>query len=449
MSFQKLGLSSTLLDAIAETGYSEPTSIQEQAVPAVLEGRDLLAAAQTGTGKTAAFTLPLLQNLGQHSKSKPRALVLTPTRELAAQVTESVKTYGGNTGLKSTVIYGGVGYNPQIAALKKGVDLIVATPGRLLDLLDNGKADLSGVETLVLDEADRMLDMGFIHSIRKIQKYLTSVRQRLLFSATFSKEIRKFASDLLNKPLEIDVAPRNSAAESVDQRVLLVEKSRKRAALSHLIKDGNWSQVLVFTRTKHGANRLAKNLATDGITAAALHGNKSQNARTQALASFKSFDTQALVATDIAARGIDINLLPHVVNFDMPSVPEDYVHRIGRTGRAGSNGEAVSLVGPDERKSLKAIEKLVGGQIERMTPPDIDLRSVEDDADNDPSEQKTDKSQQKPQQNKSKNGSRHRRAPNNANARQAQKTDNDQSQTKRRNKSGGSRQRNSGNNNQR
>jgi len=377
MSFQELGLSSRLLNAIEDQGYTQPTAIQTRAIPAVLGGTDILAAAQTGTGKTAAFTLPLLEKLGDKPQKKARVLVLTPTRELAAQVAESVRTYGAETKLRTAVVYGGVGYQPQIKAFRQGVDLIVATPGRLLDHLDSHNVDLSGVDTLVLDEADRMLDMGFIHDIRRVLKYLPSVRQRLMFSATFSKDIRKLATSILNKPIEIDVAPRNSAAESVDQRVLMVEKSRKRAALSHLIREGNWVQVLIFTRTKHGANRLAKQLAEDGISAAALHGNKSQNARTRALASFKQLDTQALVATDIAARGIDIDMLPHVVNFDLPNVPEDYVHRIGRTGRAGADGQALSLVGPDERKYLKDIEKLVGGQIERMTLPDIDLRDGE------------------------------------------------------------------------
>ncbi|MES1926035.1 DEAD/DEAH box helicase [Salinisphaera sp. T31B1] len=376
MSFDQLGLAPSLLEAVAAEGYSTPTPIQAKAIPAVLEGQDVLAAAQTGTGKTAAFTLPLLHRLGQDTATKPRVLVLTPTRELAAQVEQSVKTYGRGGHLRSTVIFGGVGYQPQISAFRKGVDIIVATPGRLLDHLQQGNVDLSGLETLVLDEADRMLDMGFIHDIKRVLKHVPAKRQTLLFSATFSKDIRKLAASLLHKPVEIDVAPRNATADRIDQKVVMVEKSRKRALLSHLIGTGDWSQVLVFTRTKHGANRLVKQLETDGLSAAALHGNKSQNARTKALDGFKAGTLRVLVATDIAARGIDIDALPHVVNYELPNVPEDYVHRIGRTGRAGSAGEAVSLVGPDERKYLKDIEKLIGSSIERMVVEGIDLRSA-------------------------------------------------------------------------
>lgn len=380
MSFDSLGLSSHLLATIADSGYTQPTPIQAQAIPAVLDNSDVLAAAQTGTGKTAAFVLPMLERLGTQSQKKPRVLVLAPTRELAAQVEQSVKTYGAQTQLRSTVVFGGVGYQPQIAAFKRGVDIVVATPGRLLDHLQQGNLNLGELDTLVLDEADRMLDMGFIHDIKRVLKHVPNNRQTLLFSATFSKDIRKLASTLLNQPIEIDVAPRNATAERIDQKVIMVEKARKRALLSHLIRTDDWSQVLVFTRTKHGANRLVKQLETDGLTAAALHGNKSQNARTKALDGFKQGSVRVLVATDIAARGIDIDTLPHVVNYELPNVPEDYVHRIGRTGRAGSEGEAVSLVGPDERKYLKDIEKLIGNPIERMQVEGIDLRAPEKEA---------------------------------------------------------------------
>lgn len=383
MSFDSLGLSPHLLAAVADAGYTQPTAIQSKAIPAIIDGADVLGAAQTGTGKTAAFVLPLLERLGKGHEKKPRVLVLAPTRELAAQVSESVGTYGAKTNLKKTVVFGGVGYQPQISAFKKGVDIVVATPGRLLDHLNNGHIDLSNLDTLVLDEADRMLDMGFIHDIKRVLKYVPEKRQTLLFSATFSKDIRKLASSLLKHPTEIDVAPRNSTAERISQKVIMVEKPRKRAVLSHMIRSDDWSQVLVFTRTKHGANRLVKQLDTDGLTAAALHGNKSQNARTKALEGFKSGDIRVLVATDIAARGIDIDALPHVVNYELPNVAEDYVHRIGRTGRAGAEGEAVSLVGPDERKNLKDIEKLIGRQIERIQPQGIDLRAPQSQDDND------------------------------------------------------------------
>jgi len=379
MPFDQLGLAPSLLEAVAAAGYSEPTPIQTKAIPAVLDGRDVLAAAQTGTGKTAAFTLPILHRLGDNQQKKPRVLVLAPTRELAAQVNESVRTYGKSSPVRSTVIFGGVGYQPQISTFKKGVDIVVATPGRLLDLLQQGHADLSCIETLVLDEGDRMLDMGFIHDIKRVLKYVPAKRQTLLFSATFSQDIRKLASNLLDNPLEIDVAPRNATADRIDQKVVLVEKPRKRAVLSHLIKEHNWHRVLVFARTKHGANRLCKQLDSDGLPSAALHGNKSQNARTKALDGFKDGKIQVLVATDIAARGIDIESLPHVVNFELPNVSEDYVHRIGRTGRAGESGEALSLVGPDERKLLKDIEKLIGKQIERMTVEGVDTRAGEND----------------------------------------------------------------------
>ena len=372
LSFADLGLAQDLLRAVADTGYTVPTPIQAQAIPQVLKGGDLLAAAQTGTGKTAGFTLPLLQLLmGKPSRQagKPRALVLTPTRELAAQVEESVREYGKYLPLKSMVMFGGVGINPQIAALRKPVDILVATPGRLLDHVSQRTLDLSAVEILVLDEADRMLDMGFIHDIRKVLALLPAKRQNLLFSATFSDEIKTLADKLLDQPKLVEVARRNTTNELVDQRVHLVDRDKKTDLLIKLIRDHNWYQVLVFTRTKHGANRLAEKLDKIGIPAAAIHGNKSQNARTRALADFKNSTLQVLVATDIAARGLDIDQLPHVVNFELPNVPEDYVHRIGRTGRAGSPGEAVSLVCVDEFNFLRDIEKLTKQSIARFTVP--------------------------------------------------------------------------------
>ncbi len=373
MQFNELGLKAELLSSIKKQGYTTPTPIQAKAIPVVLSGRDILAGAQTGTGKTAAFTLPLLQRLSQNGQKgrHPRALVLTPTRELAAQVGESVETYGENLTLRSTVIFGGVGINPQKERLKEGVDILVATPGRLLDHAGQKTVNLSQVEVLILDEADRMLDMGFIHDIRKVLKLLPKKRQNLLFSATYSKDIKQLADSLLHKPEFIEVARRNTTAETVAQKVHHVAKSQKRYLLSHLIKKGDWHQVLVFTRTKHGANRLAKQLNTDGITASAIHGNKSQSARTRALAEFKSGDIQVLVATDIAARGLDIDKLPHVVNFELPNVPEDYVHRIGRTGRAGSNGVALSLVSEDEHKYLAGIERLIKRKITVETKIDF------------------------------------------------------------------------------
>ena len=369
MSFSSLGLAESLLRAVTEHGYTTPTPIQLQAIPAVLNGGDLLAGAQTGTGKTAGFVLPLLQRLTASCMSKPsankivRALILTPTRELAAQVEESVRVYGKYTKLTSTVIFGGVGINPQISQLRRGVDIVVATPGRLLDLHQQRAINLSHIEILVLDEADRMLDMGFIHDIKRILKLLPANRQNLLFSATFSNDIKTLADSLLNNPALIEVARRNSTVEAITQKVHPVDRDQKRQLLSHLIKTQNWHQVLVFTRTKHGANRLAELLIKDGITALVIHGNKSQGARTKALAEFKSGDLQVLVATDIAARGIDIDQLPHVVNYDMPNVPEDYVHRIGRTGRAGASGEAISLVCIDEAAFLHAIERLIKQEI--------------------------------------------------------------------------------------
>ncbi|WP_320055502.1 DEAD/DEAH box helicase [Desulfuromonas thiophila] len=362
-TFDKLGLSAELVRAVAEQGYSTPTPIQSQAIPAVLAGGDLLAAAQTGTGKTAGFTLPLLQQLSARRLSGRRhpirALILAPTRELAAQIGDSVTAYGRHLPLKSAVIFGGVSCVPQKAALRQGVDILIATPGRLLDLHNQQCLDLRQVEILVLDEADRMLDMGFIHDIRRVLALLPASRQNLLFSATFSDDIRRLADGLLNRPTVIEVARRNTPAEAVEQRVYPVDKSQKRALLSYLIGSRNWQQVLVFTRTKHGANRLAEQLAKDGLSSAAIHGNKSQGARTKALADFKAGRVRVLVATDIAARGLDIDQLPQVVNYELPNVPEDYVHRIGRTGRAGHSGEAVSLVSPDEIKLLRDIERLL------------------------------------------------------------------------------------------
>ncbi|MFA9217153.1 MAG: DEAD/DEAH box helicase [Sphingomonadaceae bacterium] len=369
MSFSSLGLSDAIVRAVTEAGYTTPTPIQQQAIPAVLNGGDLLAGAQTGTGKTAGFTLPVLHRLSTNAQgaaitsntsTRPiRALILTPTRELAAQVEESVRIYGKYTKLNSTVIFGGVGINPQIKQLKHGVDILVATPGRLLDHMEQRTVDLSKIEILILDEADRMLDMGFIRDIKKVLAALPAKRQNLLFSATFSDEIKALADGLLNKPAMIEVARRNSAVEVIAQMIHPVDRDKKHAMLSHLIKENNWSQVLVFTRTKHGANKLVEQLGGDGIGAMAIHGNKSQSARTKALSEFKDNKLQVLVATDIAARGIDIDQLPHVVNYDLPNVPEDYVHRIGRTGRAGATGEAVSLVCVDEHDMLKDIEKLI------------------------------------------------------------------------------------------
>ncbi|MCH7854384.1 MAG: DEAD/DEAH box helicase [Proteobacteria bacterium] len=371
MLFKELGLSAELLRAIDKKGYNEATPIQQQAIPLVLEGRDVLAGAQTGTGKTAGFTLPLLQHLQQSTENRRsvRALVLTPTRELAAQVGESVRDYGCYLPFKTAVIFGGVSINTQFAKLKKGVDVIVATPGRLLDHLQQGTINLSKIDILVLDEADRMLDMGFIRDIRKIFKYMPKERQTLLFSATFSDDIRRLAADLLNNPIEIQVATRNTTADRVKQLVLPVDKRRKRELLSHKIGAENWQQVLVFTRTKHGANRLAQQLTDDGIVSSAIHGNKSQAARTRALKEFKEGKVRVLVATDIAARGLDINRLPHVVNYELPNVPEDYIHRIGRTARAGLDGHAVSLVCVDELKLLQDIETLLKRKIDKEIIP--------------------------------------------------------------------------------
>ena len=373
MKFNELGLAKPILDAVTEQGYTQPSPIQEQAIPAVIEGSDIMAAAQTGTGKTAGFTLPILHTLSKggkqpHSAAKPnqaRVLILTPTRELAAQIAESVETYGKHLSLRSTVVFGGVKINPQMIKLRSGVDILVATPGRLLDLHNQNAVKFDSLEILVLDEADRMLDMGFIHDIKRILKVLPKQRQNLLFSATFSNEIRSLAKGLVNNPIEISVTPRNTAAKTVKQWIVPVDKKRKPALLIKLVKQKQWPQVLVFSRTKHGANRLVKQLDKANIKALAIHGNKSQGARTRALAEFKELKIQVLVATDIAARGIDIDELPQVVNFDLPNVPEDYVHRIGRTGRAGSNGEAVSLVSADEIDQLQDIERLLQKLIDR------------------------------------------------------------------------------------
>ncbi|MCL4315994.1 MAG: DEAD/DEAH box helicase [Gammaproteobacteria bacterium] len=369
--FTSLGLAEPILRAIRDAGYTTPTPIQAQAIPQVLAGGDLLAAAQTGTGKTAGFTLPILHLLSsrpaQNPKpGRPRCLILVPTRELAAQVEESVKTYGRHLPLTSMVMFGGVNINPQFRMLKERVDILVATPGRLLDHMSQKTVDLSGVEILVLDEADRMLDMGFIRDIRKVLAVLPKQRQNLLFSATFSDEIKALANGLLHNPKSVEVARRNTASEMVEQSVHLVPQSHKKDLLAHLINHHDWQQVLVFTRTKHGANKLAEKLVKDGITAAAIHGNKSQGARTKALAGFKSGEVRVLVATDIAARGIDIDQLPQVVNFELPNVPEDYVHRIGRTGRAGSTGSALSLVDSEEMAYLRDIEKLIKRSIVRV-----------------------------------------------------------------------------------
>ncbi len=370
MKFTDLGLNASLLKAIKEQGYDTPTPIQQQAIPVVIEGKDVLAAAQTGTGKTAGFTLPLLQRLTEkqpHMHAKQvRALVLTPTRELAAQVAQSIEDYGKYTPYRSMVIFGGVGINPQMAKLKKGIDIVIATPGRLLDIAGQGGIDFSKLECLILDEADRMLDMGFINDIKKLLKLMPQKKQTLLFSATFSKEIKALASGLLHNPVLVEVARENTTADKISQVVHHVDKGRKRELLSQLIKTKDWKQVLVFTRTKHGANKLTEQLELAGITASAIHGNKSQGARTKALASFKANQIRVLVATDIAARGIDIDQLPHVVNFELPNVPEDYVHRIGRTGRAGMKGEAVSLVCVDEHELLRNIEKFTKSSIPKV-----------------------------------------------------------------------------------
>ena len=366
MSFQSLGLSKALLKAINNQGYTEPSPIQQKAIPLILKGKDILASAQTGTGKTAGFTLPMLQRLSQgqsQKRRKVRALIITPTRELAAQVHANVKSYSEFLNIQSTVIFGGVNQRPQVATLKRGVDVLIATPGRLLDLQNQGFLSLSNVEILVLDEADRMLDMGFLRDIKRIISLLPSKTQNLLFSATFSKDIKKLATEFLYQPAIVEVSPENSTVDKINQKIYRVAKDKKTRLIIKLISDGHWKQVLVFTRTKHGANRLCKKMISAGISAAAIHGNKTQGARTKALAGFKSNAIRVLVATDIAARGLDIPLLPHVINFEIPNISEDYVHRIGRTGRAGASGEALSLVSADETTYLTSIEKLVGIKI--------------------------------------------------------------------------------------
>jgi ATP-dependent RNA helicase RhlE len=384
MSFSDLGLAPELLRAVSENAYTEPTPIQARAIPAVLDGRDVLAGAQTGTGKTA-FVLPILQKLAglgistipiggvNPDRRAPRALVLTPTRELAAQIAESAHTYGKYAPVRTQVVFGGVNINPQISGLRSGCDLLIATPGRLLDLSQQGAVNLRNVQVLVLDEADRMLDMGFIRDIRRIIKLLPTRRQNLLFSATYSEDMRQLANGLLHDPVTVEVAARNATADRVDQTVYKVPKDHKRHLLAHLIKDGNWFQVLVFTRTKHGANRLTQQLEGAGIKAAAIHGNKSQGARTRALADFKDNRITALVATEVAARGLDIKELPHVVNYELPNVPEDYVHRIGRTARAGLTGQAVSLVSPDEAPLLRDIERLLKRPVQVAAVPAFEI----------------------------------------------------------------------------
>ena len=378
MSFDSLGLSAELLRAVSDQGYSEATPVQREAIPVILQGRDILAGAQTGTGKTAGFTLPLLQRLHTNplpgkGKRPVRALILVPTRELAAQVGESVATYGRHLPLNSAIIFGGVKINPQTQKLQRGVDILIATPGRLLDHVSQRNVDLSTVEILVLDEADRMLDMGFIRDIRRILALLPKQRQNLLFSATYSSEMRQLADSLLHNPAQVEVARRNTPAERVGQVVHHVDRERKRELLSFMIGSQNWRQVLVFTRTKHGANRLSQQLEQDGISSAAIHGNKSQGARTRALADFKAGEVRVLVATDIAARGLDIDQLPHVVNYELPNVPEDYVHRIGRTGRAGNDGQAVSLVCVDEHKLLVDIERLLKRDLPKVVVPGYEV----------------------------------------------------------------------------
>jgi ATP-dependent RNA helicase RhlE len=366
MSFTSLGLSDALLKAVSKQGYTQPSPIQQKAIPLILERKDILASAQTGTGKTAGFTLPMLQILSQQPllRNRPvRALVLTPTRELAAQVYENVQEYGAFLDLRSAVIFGGVNQNSQVTLLRRGVDILIATPGRLLDLHNQKLLSLSEIQILVLDEADRMLDMGFLRDIKKIMALMPAKRQNLLFSATFSRDIKALANDILNRPVLVEATPENTTVEKINQKVYHLDKSHKAQVLIKLINDGKWEQILVFTRTKHGANNLTKKLINHQISAMAIHGNKSQGARTNALQGFKDGTVRVLVATDIAARGLDIPLLPHVINFELPNIPEDYVHRIGRTGRAGASGEAISLVGADERAYLKDIEKLIGMRI--------------------------------------------------------------------------------------
>ncbi|HEY6864804.1 MAG TPA: DEAD/DEAH box helicase [Burkholderiales bacterium] len=436
-TFQNLGLSAELLKAVAEQGYTEPTPIQAQAIPVVLSGRDLLAAAQTGTGKTAGFTLPMLQRLNA-TRAAPgprpvRALVLVPTRELAAQVQQSVRDYGRHLALESVVIFGGVGFTPQADNLADGVDIVVATPGRLLDHVQERTIDLGRIEILVLDEADRMLDMGFIPDIRRILALLPAKRQNLLFSATFPDEIRKLAASFMHDPATVEVARRNAPIELITQVAHPVDRERKRALLEHLIKSNEWTQVLVFTKTKHGANRLAQQLVRSKIEADAIHGNKAQNARTRALKAFKENELRVLVATDIAARGLDIELLPHVVNYDLPNVPEDYVHRIGRTGRAGETGEAISLVTPEDRPLLAAIERLINRRIESRVVPGFEpgTAAQQPQQQREPQQQQRRPQQQPPQQQGQRGrreGRRHRQQQGNGQQRPHQPQQNRQPQ---------------------
>ena len=423
MSFQSLGLSDALLKAISKQGYTQPSPIQQKAIPLVLERKDVLASAQTGTGKTAGFTLPMLQILSQEPvlRQRPiRALVLTPTRELAAQVYQNVKDYSEFVDIKSTVIFGGVNQNPQVTTLRQGVDILIATPGRLLDLHNQRLVSLAKIEILVLDEADRMLDMGFLRDIKKIMALMPTKRQNLLFSATFSKDIKALANEILNHPVLVEATPENTTVEKIDQKVYHVDKGQKPNLLVKLISEGKREQVLVFTRTKHGANKLTKKLISSNIPALAIHGNKSQGARTNALKGFKDGSIRVLVATDIAARGLDIPLLPHVINFELPNIPEDYVHRIGRTGRAGASGEAISLVSSDEKTYLRDIEKLVGlripsGVIEGFMP---DPNAIEE-ADERPARQQRPQRNQQQASNKpagsNRNRNNNRRRPNNRN----------------------------------
>lgn len=410
MTFQELGLSKPLLKAIDKKGYKQPSPIQQKAIPQVLKGKDVLASAQTGTGKTAGFTLPLLHRLTEQSLNHRgiKALILTPTRELAAQIYDNLQEYGEFMNVCSLVIFGGVNQNPQVRALKSGVDVLVATPGRLLDLVGQGFIKLNKIDFLVLDEADRMLDMGFLRDIQKIIKLLPHKRQNLLFSATFSKEIKKLAHEFLTDPVYVEATPENTTAEKVDQLMYRLDTQDKPKALIHMIKEGGWSQVLVFTRTKHRANRLAEKLNKAGVTAAAIHGNKSQNARTKALSGFKNNTVRILVATDIAARGLDIPLLPYVINYELPNVPEDYVHRIGRTGRAGASGQAISMVASDEVSYVKGIEKLLklNMQFEILTgfEPDPNAPEV------------------KPQNNRNSNQRRNNRGRNNSSNNKSKKS---------------------------
>lgn len=396
MTFKSLGLSDALLQAISKKGYETPSAIQQKAIPLILERKDVLASAQTGSGKTAGFALPILEILGDQPslRHRPvRALILTPTRELAAQVEDEFREYGEYTSLKSTVIFGGVGANPQIKALRNGVDVLVATPGRLLDLLGQGALTLSKIEILVLDEADRMLDMGFLRDIKKILALLPTKRQNLLFSATFSKDIKKLANEFLHNPVLVEATPENTTVEKIEQTVYRVDKAQKTDLIIKLIAEGNWQQVLVFTRTKHGANRLSEKLEKAKIPSAAIHGNKSQGARTRALSGFKEGKVRVLVATDIAARGLDIPLLPHVINFELPNISEDYVHRIGRTGRAGASGEAISLVSLDEVGYLRDIEKLIGERLQPKTLAEFELTETMADVKAAEEEKKREKAQ--------------------------------------------------------